>query len=149
MSPARSSLVLLALVPTLPTACDQVTREPPNETATVPDEVQRIFDTSCALAGCHDGARDPDLRASASAAILKGVSPTTSLRYVVFGKIEDSYLAIKLLGTPEDKLFGDVMPLPSPLNLDQLDRAILLGWIAGAPLVDQPDDPTTDASSGG
>jgi hypothetical protein len=102
-----------------------------------PCEVQRIFDQSCALSGCHAGAFAPDLRADAAFASVTAQAEQAAAPYVRFGDLAGSYMASKLVDPlPEGWLprgQPSVMPL-MPGAISESDRALLLGWIGGAQL---------------
>jgi hypothetical protein len=123
--------------------------------ATVPAEVQRAFDDSCNLAGCHDAssiAGGLDLSAEASAGIIGGPSDASPLPLVELGNVQGSWLAIKLLPNPP---VGVQMPFGG--DLQGVDNAIILGWIAGAQLPGGGDagnessttDPPAESSGSG
>lgn len=120
--------------------------------AAIPDEVQRVFDDGCAIAGCHDAnSRQAglDLTAGAAAGIIGGSATQSSLPMVTLGDVQGSYLAHKLL--PESEIRqGDRMPVGRDFNDAQvaLDNAIILGWIAGAELPGGGDDSATGDSGG-
>lgn len=100
--------------------------------ARIPDEVQRAFDDSCATAGCHDAASRQgglDLSATAAPTIIGGASTQSELPLVELGNVEGSYLALKLLPEPPA---GVRMPVGG--DVEGIDNAIILGWIAGATL---------------
>lgn len=104
----------------------------------IPDEVQRVFDDSCNIAGCHDSNSAQgglDLTATAAPGIIGGASTQSSLPLVELGNVQGSYLAIKLLAESELRQ-GDRMPLGRDFGdaTVALDNAIILGWIAGADL---------------
>jgi hypothetical protein len=99
--------------------------------AGIPDVVQRAFDESCSFAGCHDSAARAgglDLSAAAAPGIIGGMSTQSDLPLVEIGNVQGSYLALKLLSNPP---VGLQMP---PGVTPGANSAIILGWIAGAPL---------------
>ncbi len=106
--------------------------------AKVPEAVQEVFDRNCGNAGCHGSApaEGLSLLAGDSNDIIGGPSEQSDLPMVEIGSIEGSYLAIKLLpddGLPEGvEREGRQMPL-TPLA-EPTDMAVILGWIAGAPV---------------
>jgi hypothetical protein len=127
--------------------------------ATIPAEVQRAFDDSCAFVGCHDStslAGGLDLSADASPGIIDGPSAASPLPLVELGNVQGSWLAIKLLPNPPS---GAQMPFGG--DLEGVDNAIILGWIAGAQLpgggdagnesstTDTPAESTEGSSGGG
>jgi hypothetical protein len=69
--------------------------------------------------------------------------------YVVFGDLEASYLARKMLGKD---ISGGPMPLFEQSPNDSVNVAIILGWIAGAEFTDEAgdgdDDTETDTDEG-
>lgn len=103
--------------------------------ATVPTEVQRAFNESCAIPGCHDSASRQgglDLSAAGSAGIIGGQSSQSTLPLVELGNVPGSYLALKMLPNPPS---GVQMPVGQPPGVDNpTNVAIILGWIAGASL---------------
>lgn len=146
-------------------ACTQIEKvEGGMSGGSVPTEVQRAFNESCALGGCHDAASRQaglDLSASGSPAIIGGMSSQSDLPLVELGNVQGSYLALKMLPSPPS---GSLMPIGEPPGVDNpTNIAIILGWIAGATLPggggggsdggSTTADPTTagtaDASSGG
>lgn len=107
----------------------------------IPEVVQQRFDQHCATSSCHDGTFPPDLRRGNSAAIIDAQSPTASIPFVEFGNPSNSYLAVKLVPELNMDVFVGV-PMPMGRTMPPEDVAIILGWIAGAPL------PTGDTDSG-
>lgn len=96
----------------------------------IPPVVQAAFDRSCAsMTGCHEGTTAPNLSPGASGQILS-LSSSKGPPYVVLGDIEGSYMASALLR--ED----GVLPMPPTIDdqEQEQDVAVILGWIAGAPL---------------
>jgi hypothetical protein len=113
----------------------------------VPPVVQDRLTQYCAIPGCHStGAQFPDLSEGGSAATLDQSSGVTGTPFVVFGDVQGSYLALKLLPAPPD---GTIMPPPALPPMPPQDVALILGWIAGADLSDAADDGTTGESDGG
>jgi len=125
--------------------------------AGIPTEVQRAFDESCAISSCHDSAARQgglDLSATAAPGIIGGQSSQSDLPLVELGNVQGSYLAVKMLPNPPA---GSQMPIGVPPGVDNpTNIAIILGWIAGAPLpgggggeggstTEAPVDTTTDA----
>lgn len=97
----------------------------------IPTDVQRAFDESCNLAGCHDSAARAgglDLSATAAPGIIGGDAMQSDLPLVELGNVQGSYLALKLLPSPPA---GLQMP---PGITPGVNNAIILGWIAGASL---------------
>lgn len=113
----------------------------------LPAAVQRALDESCATsAGCHaDGAPQVVLSAPTSAEILSKPSSSGGGPLVALGNVEESYLAQKILGGPN--ITGGTMP-PSPQSdRDDINTAIIVGWIAGVP-IDGPGDGDGDPGDG-
>jgi hypothetical protein len=100
----------------------------------LPAAVQQALDESCATsAGCHaDGAPQVVLSAPTSVEILTKTSSSGGGPLVVLGDVDGSYLAQKILGGPN--ITGGTMP-PSPQSdRDDINAAIIVGWIAGVPI---------------
>ncbi len=147
-----SSLAALGLV--LP-ACPQIEKvEGEGPGGGIPTEVQRAFNDSCALAGCHDSSSRQgglDLSPTGSPNIIGGMSSQSDLPLVELGNVPGSYLALKLLPNPPS---GSAMPIGITPGVD---NAIILGWIAGASLPGGGEggseggttDPTTAGSADG
>jgi hypothetical protein len=113
----------------------------------LPAAVQQAFDESCATSpGCHaDGAPQVVLSAPASVEILSKTSSSGGGPLVVLGNVEESYLAQKILGG--SNITGATMP-PSPQSdRDDINAAIIVGWIAGVPL-EGPGDGDGDGDGG-
>jgi len=94
------------------------------------DEIQPIFNASCALANCHvgDGAGGLNLEAGRAYGDLVGVHSTeVDDPLVAPGDLDHSYLYEKV--TKDMPRVGDRMPLASAL--DPLDIEALRQWIAG------------------
>ncbi len=130
--------VLLAalLGPALACGLEEVGGDEDGGEALIPAPVQRAFDQSCATsAGCHaTGSSLVVLSAPDSAAILE-TSSSSGGPFVTLGDVENSYLAQKILGGPG--IVGGVMP-PSPQSPnDDVNLAIIVGWIAGVPIEDE------------
>jgi hypothetical protein len=106
----------------------------------VPAAVQARFDMYCLNnQTCHvsGGAQGPDLSASGSAQGIQGTA-ANGMRFVVFGDVENSWLAQKLLpGTP-----GQMPPIGNPQPTPE-DVAIIIGWIGGAPFPEEETDSAT------
>jgi hypothetical protein len=84
-----------------------------------------IFNTTCAVSGCHNGSVAPDLRASAYSRIVNRPSTQSSFDYIEPNKSAESYLYLKLLGTG---ITGDRMPRGrAPLSQAKLDS--IKKWI--------------------
>jgi hypothetical protein len=101
--------------------------------AQVPAEVQRILVDSCGVApGCHMATAPAEMLdlTTGSVAVLTGTSRQTGQPLVDFGNVAGSYLAVKML----DAMPPSGTPMPPTPTLSELDRAILIGWIAGAEL---------------
>ncbi|HLT35779.1 MAG TPA: hypothetical protein VK034_05825 [Enhygromyxa sp.] len=113
----------------------------------IPAAVQQALDESCATSsGCHAaGSSLLVLAAPESSAILSASG--NGMPLVSFGDLENSYLAQKILGG--SSIAGGQMP-PSPQSDDDdVNAAIIIGWIAGVPLDDEDGgdgdgDPTGD-----
>jgi hypothetical protein len=147
MSGARISAPAgLVLALSLCTGCPKLEKIE-QSTASVPTEVQRIFDEACATAGCHDAAtrsNGVDLTAAGAGAIIGGTG-STGLPLVTIGDLANSYLAVKVMPDPPagaPARVGDKMPPTT--DLDPVDLAILVGWMAGAPLPSPDTGGTTD-----
>jgi hypothetical protein len=94
------------------------------------DEIQPIFNASCALANCHvgDGAGSLNLEAVRAYDELVGVQSTeVDDLLVAAGDLDHSYLYEKV--TKDTPRVGDRMPLAN--TLDPLDIEALRQWIAG------------------
>ena len=79
-------------------------------------DVQAIFDPSC---GCHirdDPAGDLDLSAGMSYGALVGVDSASTLKLVVPGDADASYLVHKLEGTQDSVGGGGGKTMPPPPN---------------------------------
>ncbi|MCH9687695.1 MAG: hypothetical protein K0V04_40065 [Deltaproteobacteria bacterium] len=124
------------------TACNELERIDQGDDGGVqiPDEVQRAFESSCNMAGCHDASAAGGLELTATAApgIIGAPSEGSPLPLVELGNVQGSYLAVKILaeapaGTTRT---GARMPLGGNFDDTQtaIDSAIILGWIAGAQL---------------
>jgi hypothetical protein len=84
-----------------------------------------VFNTSCAVSGCHNGSVTPDLRESAYNRIVNRPSAQSSFDYIEPNKSGESYLYLKLLGTG---ISGDRMPRGrAPLSQAKLDS--IKKWI--------------------
>ena len=111
-----------------------------DQTAGVPTEVQRIFTESCVAPACHDSAsaaQGLSLEAGVAGNILTATAQQVPLPLVARGNVAGSYIAIKML--PEDfeaevPRVGGIMPPPGQHEISQEDLALVIGWIAGAPL---------------
>lgn len=128
-----SSLVLVLAA----AGCEQVERLPVDEQQNLPCEVQRILTEQCAIEGgpCHAGIEVPDLRAGAAAQSITSLS-TQGIPYVDFGNLAGSYMAIKIMPTEPEGApprVDDIMPQP-PGMITEDERALLVGWMAGAEL---------------
>lgn len=110
--------------------------EEENGSGGIPTEIQRIFDESCANAGCHGmgtAQQSLNLEADQSPSILTtNAQQNPSLLLVDLGSVDGSYLAIKMIPEHMGRT-GDIMPPPG-YSIPEEDRALVLGWIAGAPL---------------
>jgi hypothetical protein len=103
----------------------------------VPPAVQDLFSQYCAISSCHDGSAPPTLLPGQSDAIL-GMTSTVGTPYVEFGNLQ-SHIAVRLL---DPNL--PMPPLASARQPTDAERAIIIGWIAGAPF-----DDTDGGSTGG
>jgi len=64
------------------------------------DDVQtQVFSPSCALSGCHNGTRSPNLSAGLSFSQIVNVSSSQSLDYIEPNNPDNSYLIRKIEGT--------------------------------------------------
>lgn len=128
----------------------------------VPAEVQRAFDASCVLDGCHDAtSRAEGLSLAAGDVHRLGTKQAwqSDLPLVTLGELGQSYLAIKLL--PDEQLpagaerFESRMPKDGvePEDLEHVN--VILAWIAGyGPSASEGGEltssgATTSGSSGG
>jgi hypothetical protein len=122
----------LVAVGLLPMACTELEKlDTGTSGAGIPTDVQRAFDDSCNIAGCHDGAARAgglDLSATAAPGIIDGDAILSELPLVELGNVQGSFLALKLLPNPPAGA-----QMPSGIE-PGLDNAIILGWIAGATL---------------
>ena len=104
----------------------------PDPTPTLTSIQENIFDTSCALSGCHAGANPPqgmNLSAGEAFGNIVGVpsQERPSLLRVDPGSPDDSYLVHKIQGNSD--IVGQRMPLGgSPLSSDQIN--LIRTWIA-------------------
>ncbi len=122
---------------------------------TIPPVVQEAFDRRCGFAGCHGmGAAQGGLSLdpAQSGGIVGGPS-SAGIPMVTIGDVCASYLAIKLLPPENNRCgiepAGALMPLGGRDNPDvQLDLALILGWIAGAPLPSDGGGGTSGTSDG-
>lgn len=119
--------------------CDQVERieqdgDGGNQNA-APRAVQAIFDQKCATAGCHDATTaQAGLSLAPGAEIVGKPSSQSPLPLVELGNPNGSYLVVKILPTPPEgtERAMALMPIGAPLTGEEL--ALIMGWIAGAPL---------------
>lgn len=94
---------------------------------------ENIFNTTCAVSGCHaasSASAGLDLSSANARANLVGVESTgvPSLFRVDPGNADDSYLVLKLEG--DDRIAGNRMPLGRPpLPPSQID--VIREWIDG------------------
>ncbi|NVB36907.1 hypothetical protein G6O69_03635 [Pseudenhygromyxa sp. WMMC2535] len=96
----------------------------------IPAAVQLAFDESCAGAsGCHGEAPGSISLLSGDSAAILDLSGATGTPLVVFGDVEGSYLAQKILASPE--ITGQPMPLSPQSDNDEVNKAVIVGWIAG------------------
>jgi hypothetical protein len=106
--------------------------KPPDEpTISYASNIQPIFDTSCALAGCHLGAGPAfglDLSAGASYSATVGVAATQRPKLLLVdpGDADDSYLVRKIEGGPD--IAGDMMPVDAP-PLEPDEITAIRQWI--------------------
>jgi len=100
----------------------------------IPAAVQAAFNESCATSsGCHAaGASVVILAAPESAAILTATSSSGGGPLVSLGDLEGSYIAQKILGGPG--ITGASMPPAPQSSADDVNKAIIIGWIAGVPI---------------
>ena len=92
---------------------------PPEQRLSFSHNIQPIFDSSCALQGCHTAGTlsgDLDLTAGRSYKQLVGVasSQQPKVKRVAPGKPEDSYLVRKIIGAP-GTISGAPMPQGCPI----------------------------------
>jgi len=133
----RPSLLALLAVGALG-GCDQVKELDGASGGEVPAVVQRAFDQTCAVSGCHAGsspAAGLSLEAASSGGIIGGSSSQRpELPLVAIGDTAGSYLALKMI-TDDSGRTGDQMPIGGAFSpADQENVVLILGWIAGAPL---------------
>jgi hypothetical protein len=119
------------------------------ETEAIPAAVQQAFDESCATSvGCHaSGASLVVLSAPESAAILSASSGSGGGPLVTFGDLERSYIAQKILGG--SSILGGVMPPSKQSDNDDINAAIIVGWIAGVAIDDGGGDGDGDPTGDG
>ena len=104
----------------------------PDPMPTLSSIQENIFDTSCALSGCHAGANPQqgmNLSAGEAFGNIVGVpsQERPGLLRVVPGNPDDSYLVHKIEGRSD--IVGQRMPLGgSPLSSDQIN--LIRTWIA-------------------
>jgi hypothetical protein len=141
----RPNLSMLVLAMLASTACGLEPIGEGGDEDMLPEAVQLAFDESCATsAGCHaDGAPQVVLSAPASAEILSKSSSTGRGPLVTLGNLEQSYLAQKILGGSD--ITGGPMPLSPQSDRDDINTAIIVGWIAGVPI----DSPGGDGDGDG
>jgi hypothetical protein len=102
------------------------------ETDEIPPAVQAALDESCATnSSCHGaGSNLPVFSAPDSSAILTTGGSGGPL--VTLGDVENSYIAQKILGGPD--IIGAQMPPSQQSENDDVNLAIIVGWIAGVPI---------------
>lgn len=127
--------------------CPQVKKieEDPGDTGEggVPVAVQSFMDSYCALSGCHvGGAQAPDLSSGGIEGTLTQTS-VSGVPYFTQGDIANSWLAVKML--PDAP--GIMPPPTSPAQPSAEEVALVIGWIAGAPLDGGTGGMTTDATA--
>jgi hypothetical protein len=135
----------LAVLPMLGCGLEEITDGDGGDDA-IPPAVQTAFDESCATNNtCHanDGSQ-VKLGPGASEAILTTMAANGE-PFVVLGDVQASYLARKMLGTD---ITGGQMPLSSQSPNDDVNVAIILGWIAGAEFTDGGGDGDGDTTTG-
>ncbi len=121
--------------------CEQVSKLDEEPTSGgVPAEVQARFDTFCAVPGCHMAAVGPELTAGSSSAALMMTS-SAGPPYVTFGDLDNSQLITRIAP-------GGGMPPASSPQLSDEDRAVIYGWVAGAPFPNSEGESDTDSGSG-
>ena len=138
------SLVLgLALLPSLGCGLEEI-KDSGNQDQ-IPAAVQTAFNETCATnTTCHaNGAALVNLGPGASAAILTTMASTGD-PYVTLGDIDNSYIARKILGRD---ISGGPMPLDIQSPNDDVNLAIILGWIAGAEFADGGSDTSGDTTT--
>lgn len=132
------AIVLVALVACEhdnPVETDPPGDDPPEESMFSQIQTE-IFNTNCALSGCHAGSNPQqgmDLSEGQAYAAIVGVPSTErpELMRVEPGNPDDSYLLMKIEGDPD--IVGARMPLGrQPLSSSQI--SLVRDWIvAGAP----------------
>ena len=136
---ARAPLLLFLLM-FAGLACSDLTTstemvfDPVSEGPATFEQVQGLFDVSCASSGCHGGqewSAWPDLRAGKAYDNIVGVESSQGNPLVDPGMPDNSYLYIKLL--PDAGIAGDRMPLGGPY-LEPATLETVYKWIErGAP----------------
>ncbi|MCX4246507.1 hypothetical protein [Paraliomyxa miuraensis] len=127
----------------------------PAPPAEIPEAVQRAFENSCTVEGCHDAvtrAAGLSLDAADSPHVVGGASTQSPLPLVTVGQLDRSYMAVKLL--PDDQLpagterFEERMPRDGIEAEDVEAVNTILAWIAGfGP--SGPDDGSSTADGEG
>ena len=91
----------------------------------------QVLNASCALAGCHVDANQPDLAPARAWANLVDQPSSAGMDLVSPGDPEASYLYVKIAARPG--MLGSRMPLGRPA-LSSADLAVVRAWIVrGAP----------------
>jgi len=106
------------------------------------DDVQsQVFNGSCALSGCHNGATFPNLSSGVAFDAIVSVSSNQSSKLLIApGSVSGSYLIDKIDGTGG----GSSMPIGGSLTSTQKD--LVRSWVSeGALEDDTPSDPDTDS----
>lgn len=137
MEPRVTFLLGALLLPVLAMGCEHADPLGANDPTPTLGSVQTdIFNTSCAVSGCHRGSNAPlglDLSAGNAHENLVNVpsEEMPELLRVDPGDPDDSYLVMKIEGAPN--IAGGRMPLGRPpLSDEQIER--IRAWIeAGAP----------------
>lgn len=133
MQQIHSFLISITLI-ILISACssDSVTNpqevEPPQ--AAFSSIQTEVLDNSCALSGCHDGTRRPNLTAGVAFVNIVNMPSTQGLNYIEPGDPDNSYLYLKLLG---NNISGSRMPVGAdPLSIAVTDS--IKKWIENGAL---------------
>jgi hypothetical protein len=137
--PSVSGILAVAFALVLGAGCTEklVTPPPPEDVLGVPDSIQAVFTTSCALSNCHAGTT-PQMGMSLADArtswlAIVGVPSVQRPQYfrIEPGDSLDSYIVMKLRNDP--RKLGQPMPLGA-FPLDSESSLKIAAWAqAGAP----------------